>query len=72
MKNSKFKSIADTNILSDKQLDSVEAGACNSGCKPSCQQGNSGHKGQTITVGYKGWTIKVGSKEVTQVAEPNI
>lgn len=52
MKNSKFKSIVDTDILSDKQLDSVEAGVCSSGCKPSCHAGDAGHKGKPITVSY--------------------
>ncbi len=39
----KFKSIADTDILSDNLLSIIEAGACNSGCKPSCYQGRSKH-----------------------------
>ncbi|WP_262281292.1 hypothetical protein [Hallella absiana] len=71
MKNSKFKSIADTDIMSDQQLDSIEAGACSSGCKPSCQQGNAGHKGKTITGTYcpKQNTISISIGAVAQASE---
>lgn len=74
MKNSKFKSIADTDILSDKQLDSVEAGACSSGCKPSCQQGNAGHKGKTVTGTFcpKQNTISISIGAMAQTSEPEL
>lgn len=36
-----YKSIGSTEILSDADLNEIEAGGCDSGCKRSCKTGES-------------------------------
>lgn len=35
-----YKSISETDIMDDNQLDAIEAGACDGGCRKACLPGN--------------------------------
>ena len=45
-----YKSIGSTEILSDTELNEIEAGACGGGCKRSCYTGKS-NNGTIFMVG---------------------
>lgn len=49
MKKFEYKSIEDTDILNNTEIDEIEADTCSAGCKKSCHDGNSNHRGITVT-----------------------
>lgn len=55
-----YQPIISTDIISDAELEQVEAGTCSAGCKKSCHDGQSNRKSVTI----KGTVKDIGSVEI--------
>ena len=63
MKKFEYKSIEDTDILNNTELDEVEAGTCSAGCKKSCHDGNSNRRGITVTASDGTHSVKISAEE---------
>jgi hypothetical protein len=67
----KFPKIDQSQLLSDDQLDSIEGGACGSGCKQACLPGNM--NGTVLTTPTPAEVEKVVDKvlDAADVAKPS-